>query len=430
MNTPLRIFLCSTFTDLTEERKSVLGAIRRLQLQHDSMEFFGARTKLPIKTCLEEVRKSDVLVILVGHRYGNLVPRREISFSEAEYREGHRLKKPCLVYFRDESVPILPRNIERDSTKMLLLDKWKEKLGKRHTVSSFANASDLAVQVAADLSRTLRTLSIGEHEKVRTSRQEVSSAVAHTEQLREAMKDLERSYDITLEALGDALDLKDAETEGHSKRVTAYTIAIARAMGISGEKIRIIARGAFLHDIGKMAIPDAILHKPGPLIGSEIEIMRKHSVRGYQMLRKIPFLSDAAEIVHAHQERFDGSGYPHALTGDRIPIGARIFAIADTLDAITTDRPYRSARSIQAARAEIDSLSGQQFDPKIVGVFNSMPESIWDDLRTEIDRQVDHFSYPMRGTSKSASASLLAAQRSGAKQDPCPYCGRSDSKSH
>jgi putative nucleotidyltransferase with HDIG domain len=396
MNTPFRVFLCSTFTDLAEERKSVLGAIRRLQLQHDSMEFFGARTKLPIKTCLEEVRKSDVLVILVGHRYGNLVPRREISFSEAEYREGHRLKKPCLVYFRDESVPILPRNIERDSAKMLLLDKWKEKLGKRHTVSNFTDASDLAVQVAADLSRTLRTLSIGEHEKTRTSRQEVSSAVAHTEQLREAMKDLERSYDITLEALGDALDLKDAETEGHSKRVTAYTIAIARAMGISSEKIRIIARGAFLHDIGKMAIPDAILHKPGPLTESEIEIMRKHSVRGYQMLRKIPFLADAAEIVHAHQERFDGSGYPRGLSGDSIPIGARIFAIADTLDAITTDRPYRSARSIQAARAEIDGLSGRQFDPKIVGVFNSMPESLWEDLRTEIAKQVDYFTYPMR----------------------------------
>src|SRR6266849_8970036 len=109
---------------------------------------------------------------------------------------------------------------------------------------------------------------------------------------------LERSYDITLEALGDALDLKDAETEGHSKRVTAFTIAIARAMGLSGEKIRIIARGAFLHDIGKMAIPDAILRKPGALTESETEIMREHCFRGYQMLKKIPFLSEAAEIVY------------------------------------------------------------------------------------------------------------------------------------
>src|SRR5467141_1251718 len=121
-----------------------------------------------------------------------------------------------------------------------------------------------------------------------------------TQQLRGALTDLERSYDITLEALGDALDLKAAETEGHSKRVTAFTIAVARAMGLSGEKIRVIARGAFLHDIGKMAIPDAILRKPGALTEAETEIMREHCFRGYQMLKKIPFLSEAAEIVYSH----------------------------------------------------------------------------------------------------------------------------------
>src|SRR5213079_3031505 len=132
---------------------------------------------------------------------------------------------------------------------------------------------------------------------------------ARTEQLRKAMTSLERSYDITLEALGDALDLKDAETEGHSKRVTAFTIAMARAMGMSAEKIRVIARGAFLHDIGKMAIPDAILRKPGALNEGETMIMREHCFRGYQMLKKIPFLAEASEIVYSHQERYDGSGY-------------------------------------------------------------------------------------------------------------------------
>src|SRR5437868_1976647 len=172
-----------------------------------------------------------------------------------------------------------------------------------------------------------------------------SLVAARTEQLRQAMTDLERSYDITLEALGDALDLKDAETEGHSKRVTAFTIAIARAMGLSGEKIRVIARGAFLHDIGKMAIPDAILRKPGALTDDEKAIMREHCYRGYQMLKKIPFLSEASEIVYAHQERFDGTGYPRGLSGQNIPLGARIFSIADTLDAITSDRPYRVAQS-------------------------------------------------------------------------------------
>ncbi len=220
-----------------------------------------------------------------------------------------------------------------------------------------------------------------------------SLVTARTEQLRKAMQDLERSYDITLEALGDALDLKDAETEGHSKRVTAFTIAIARAMGLSAERIRVIARGAFLHDVGKMAIPDAILRKPGKLTDLEVAIMREHSYRGYQMLRKIPFLQEAAEIVYAHQERWDGTGYPRNLKGEQIPLGARIFAVADTLDAIRSDRPYRPAQSFAAAREEIVRWSGRQFDPKVVETFLSMPESIWEDLRREIDAQVYQFSH-------------------------------------
>jgi putative nucleotidyltransferase with HDIG domain len=218
---------------------------------------------------------------------------------------------------------------------------------------------------------------------------------AKTEQLRQAVTDLERSYDITLEALGDALDLKDAETEGHSKRVTAFTIAIARAMGLSGDRIRVIARGAFLHDIGKMAIPDAILRKPGPLTLEETEIMREHCYRGYQMLRKIPFLAEASEIVYSHQERYDGNGYPRHLSGDEIPLGARIFSVADTLDAITSDRPYRAAQPIAAARKEIIRCKGEQFDPAVVEVFLQMPDSIWEDLRKEINSQIYIMSYPL-----------------------------------
>lgn len=218
-----------------------------------------------------------------------------------------------------------------------------------------------------------------------------SLVAARTEQLRKAMANLERSYDITLEALGDALDLKDAETEGHSKRVTAYTIAIARAMGMPKDQISVIARGAFLHDIGKMAIPDIILRKPGKLDPDEIALMREHCWRGYQMLKKIPFLIEAAEIVYAHQEKFDGTGYPRGLKGDEIPLGARIFSIADTLDAITSDRPYRPAQSWQAAREEIYRWSGRQFDPEIVKVFSGMPDNIWQDLRKEIDSQIYRF---------------------------------------
>jgi putative nucleotidyltransferase with HDIG domain len=216
---------------------------------------------------------------------------------------------------------------------------------------------------------------------------------ARTEQLRQAMSDLERSYDITLEALGDALDLRDAETEGHSKRVTAYTIAIARSMGLGTDRIRVIARGAFLHDVGKMAIPDAILRKPGKLTDAEIATMREHCERGYQMLRKIPFLAEAAEIVYAHQEWWDGSGYPRGLKGEEIPLGARIFAVADTLDAMRSDRPYRSAQPLAVVRQEIQRYSGQQFDPTVVKVFLAMPETIWEGLRKEIDAQIYQFSY-------------------------------------
>src|SRR5712691_7643408 len=221
----------------------------------------------------------------------------------------------------------------------------------------------------------------------------VALVTARTEQLRQAVSTLERSYDITLEALGDALDLKDAETEGHSKRVTAYTIAIARAMGLPDDQIRVIARGAFLHDIGKMAIPDAILLKPGALNPEEIATMREHCYHGYQMLKKIPFLQEACDIVYTHQDRFDGTGYPRGLKGNEIPLGARIFAVADTLDAITSDRPYRPAQSLSAAREEIKRWAGRQFDTEVVRKFLEMPGSIWEDLRKEIDSQIYRFAY-------------------------------------
>ena len=210
---------------------------------------------------------------------------------------------------------------------------------------------------------------------------------ARTEQLQATVRELERSYDITLEALGDALDLKDRETEGHSRRVTLFTIAIAQAMGLPREQITIIARGAFLHDIGKMAIPDNILNKPGKLEPHEMAIMKEHAYHGYQIVKKIPFLADAAEIVYSHQEWFNGEGYPRRLRGEEIPLGARIFSVADTFDAITSDRIYRRAQSFVNARDEIARWSGRQFDPEIVRVFLTMPDKIWEDLRKEIEEQ-------------------------------------------
>jgi putative nucleotidyltransferase with HDIG domain len=205
-----------------------------------------------------------------------------------------------------------------------------------------------------------------------------------TIELKRALHQLEQSYDETLEALGGALDLKDAETEGHCKRVTAFTIAIAQTMPVDKALLPQLARAAFLHDIGKMAIPDAILRKPGPLNDEERTLMRTHCTIGYKMLIRIPFLREAAEIVLAHQEYYDGTGYPRGLRGEAIPLGARIFAVADALDAMISDRVYRRALSIEHARTEIERCSGTQFDPAIVQVFLSMSDSIWSELRSNV----------------------------------------------
>jgi len=205
-----------------------------------------------------------------------------------------------------------------------------------------------------------------------------------TAQLSGALQELEHSYDYTLEALGGALDMKDAETEGHCQRVTSFTVSIAKAMKIDAATLRHIARGAFLHDIGKMGVPDIILRKPGPLNDEEREIMRRHCEIGYAVLQRIPFLREAAEIVLSHQERYDGTGYPRGLQGEEIPLGARIFAVADALDAMISDRPYRKAQPIAEAREEIRRNSKTQFDPKVVEVFLSLPDSHWRELRENI----------------------------------------------
>ena len=219
-----------------------------------------------------------------------------------------------------------------------------------------------------------------ENEKDRRIRQLEQLVQDRTAQLSGALQRLEQSYDDTLEALGGALDLKGAETEGHRQRVTAFCIPIAKAIPVPNGYLPILARAAFLHDIGKMAIPDSILRKLGPLNNDEKQIMRKHCEIGYNMLTKIPFLRDAAEIVLAHQEFYDGTGYPRGLMGEEIPLGARIFAVTDALDVMISDQPYRRAMPLSQAREEIRRCSGAQFDPKVVEVFLSLPESLWVEL--------------------------------------------------
>lgn len=192
---------------------------------------------------------------------------------------------------------------------------------------------------------------------------------------------VQQSYRATLEALLAALNIRDTETEGHSERVAAYTMAMARRLNLSAEELRAIELGALLHDIGKIGVPDSILYKPGPLTAEEWAIMKQHPVIGYQMCMKIDALRPAAPIVLHHHERWDGQGYPHGLAGDAIPLGARIFAIADTLDAMTSDRPYRKALSFTEAREEILRCSGKQFDPAMVELFLDIPEEEWQRMR-------------------------------------------------
>src|SRR5580693_10313149 len=201
-----------------------------------------------------------------------------------------------------------------------------------------------------------------------------------TQQLRTALQQTERSYEDTLEALGAAIDLRDSPTAGHSRRVFLYSMELAKSIGGLEQELRSIAMGAWLHDIGKLAIPDRVLLKPGPLTDSEWEIMRRHARIGYDLVKSISFLAGAAEIVLTHHERFDGSGYPQKMKGDEIPFGARIFAVADTLDAMTSDRPYRAALPLQAAQEVIERGSGTLFDPLVAAAFLRVPSGTWETI--------------------------------------------------
>ena len=187
--------------------------------------------------------------------------------------------------------------------------------------------------------------------------------------LQKSINELVLAYDENIEAWSRALDLRDKETEGHTQRVVKITTRLAKAMGVNGEDLVHIRRGALLHDIGKMGIPDNILLKPGPLTAEEWEIMRKHPVYAYELLSPIMFLRPALDIPYCHHEQWDGSGYPRGLTGEQIPLAARIFAIVDVWDALRSDRPYRVSWSEEKVTEYILGRSGSQFDPQIVALF-------------------------------------------------------------
>ena len=205
-----------------------------------------------------------------------------------------------------------------------------------------------------------------------------------TADIKEALERIEIAYSHTLEALISALDAREHETLRHSKRVSEYTLLVARSLGIPRTELVDIARGSLLHDIGKIGISDNILLKPAKLTEDEWTEIRKHPEIGHSIINKIDFLAGAAEMVLQHHERFDGTGYPQKLKGDQILFPARIFALVDTFDAMTSDRPYRKALTYQDARKEISHCCGTQFDPEIVKCFLDIPEQVWIDIKAQV----------------------------------------------
>ncbi|MFC0594915.1 HD domain-containing phosphohydrolase [Thermus composti] len=192
--------------------------------------------------------------------------------------------------------------------------------------------------------------------------------------LQKSQQELEAAYELTLWGWAKAVELRDQETAGHTERVVQLTLRLAQALGVPKEDLEHLRRGAILHDVGKIAIPDSILLKPGPLTEEEWQVMRKHPVYAYEWLSGIPFLKKALEIPYCHHERFDGSGYPRGLKGFEIPLSARIFAVVDVYDALTSDRPYRKAWPKEKALAYIQEQAGKQFDPEVVAAFLRLME--------------------------------------------------------
>ncbi|MBI5410638.1 MAG: response regulator [Nitrospirae bacterium] len=208
-----------------------------------------------------------------------------------------------------------------------------------------------------------------------------------TSEIQQVVRHLESTYRATLKALGAALDTRDVETYAHSERVAQYALTLGRILNMSASDLTTLERGVYLHDIGKIGVPDRILLKQDKLDETEWTIMRQHPQLGHRLASRVDFLQGASKIILTHHERYDGQGYPNGLKGEAIPIGSRIFAVVDTLDAITSDRPYRKAEPFAGACEEIARYRGRQFDPAIVDAFMSIPQHIWSDIREAINSQ-------------------------------------------
>ena len=231
-----------------------------------------------------------------------------------------------------------------------------------------------------------------------------------TAELDRALNSLEGAYRSTLKALTAALETRDSETHGHSERVVSYSLRLGREYGLNSEAMKALEFGSLLHDIGKIGVPDSILRKPAKLTEEEWVRMREHPLHGQQILRGIEFLQGASRVVAQHHEKWDGTGYPLGLRAEDIDICARIFAVADAFDAITSDRVYRRGKSYEAAAQELDDWAGRQFDPKVVEAFHRVPKDDWEELhRQSLMPKPDQFD--VRQVMKMMDSRLEAAVR-------------------
>ncbi len=243
-------------------------------------------------------------------------------------------------------------------------------------------------QVELAVARALERRGLAEARRRHESRLEELVA-QRTAELEGAYRSLEEVYRVTLKALTAALEARDDETHGHSERVVGYSLRLGRELGLDAGQLRSLEFGALLHDIGKVGVPDAVLRKPGRLTEEEWREMRHHPEHGRRILQGISFLEGAARVVAAHHERWDGSGYPLGLRGEEIDLNARIFAVADAFDAMTSDRVYRKARPYEAAAAEIEEWAGRQFDPTVVAAFLRVPAAEWEQIRRRSPSEID-----------------------------------------
>ena len=264
------------------------------------------------------------------------------------------------------------RQIEAGGRVRGLEAVWIRKDGRRIFVRENAqlvrgpNGEPLFYEGSAEDVTQLRTV----QEALQRSHEELENRIAdRTREVIALNAELTGAYDATIEGWSRALDLRDKETEGHCRRVTELTLRLACALKLPEDALVQVRRGALLHDIGKMGVPDAILLKPGPLTGDEWEIMRRHPTLAYEMLSPVTFLRPALAIPYCHHEKWDGSGYPNGLIGDAIPLAARLFAVVDVWDALLSDRPYRPGWPVDRVRAHIQAGAGSHFDPQVAEAF-------------------------------------------------------------